>query len=427
MMRQNPSFARIRRVWETTRTFWQDMTKQLRTDEAFIPLKGHRLAIIPESIQALDLDPFHAYELVVEGIRVSIVWDQPNTRFITADNLDYLAGSEQLSRPLDQVVRPGKQFKIEEPAGYGGAIRKLGFITVAEADVVDQAYAPIIPILAEPRTFMALVPANKAIAVVQAIKEKYETEMGKVRNRLPLHLGVVYAGRRTPLASVLDAGRRMLRYPDRTVQAEVKEVSPTSPWPAKVTLKLQVEERAISLDVPTVMGDGSTPDVWYPYWQVAGKPTDRNRWFVVRDGEHWMHVCDLRPGDTVSFSPSTFDFEYLDTSARRFETAYDDDGQRMGLDKKQRPYLLEEVDALEDAWQQVSRLSTSQIKGLEALIEAKRRDWGEPTGTIDGVSDAFRQFVRDVLCEAKVHTLRTGSSRPQRHAGRRIGNSSHYP
>ena len=40
--------------------------------------------------------------------------------------------------------------------------------------------------------------------------------MGKVRNRLPLTLGVVYGGRRTPLASLLDAGRRMLRHPART-------------------------------------------------------------------------------------------------------------------------------------------------------------------------------------------------------------------
>jgi len=35
--------------------------------------------------------------------------------------------------------------------------------------------------------------------------------MGKVRNRLPLHLGVVYAHRRTPLRAVLGAGKRMLR------------------------------------------------------------------------------------------------------------------------------------------------------------------------------------------------------------------------
>ncbi len=255
---------------------------------------------------------------------------------------------------------------------------------------------------------MALIPASPALTVVQAIKEKYETEMGKVRNRLPLTLGVVYAGRRTPLASVLDAGRRMLRRSNPTVQAEVQELTPQNPlpdgWPSTLDVKMKIDEREIVVGVPTVMGDGTTPDVWYPYWQVAGKlPTDRNRWFVGPDGEYWVHVCDLRVGDRVCFTPSTFDYEYLDASARRFEVAYDSDGQRMGQDRRQRPYLLEQVDDIETTWGEISGLPLSQIKALEALIEAKRRDWGEPIGTLS-VSDAFRQLVTDALHESKIHT-----------------------
>jgi len=85
--------------------------------------------------------------------------------------------------------------------------------------------------------------------------------------------------------------------------------------------------------------------------------------------------------------------------------AYNGNGQRQGEDKRQRPYLLEEVADLEDAWERIQqRLSTSQIKGLEALIESKRREWEEPTGTAAGVSDTFRQFVTDALREARVYT-----------------------
>jgi len=261
----------------------------------------------------------------------------------------------------------------------------------------------VIPILAEPRTFMALVPANRALAVVKAIKTKYETEMGKVRNRLPLTLGVVYAGRRMPLASVLDTSRRLLRRDSQTVQAQVLDKSSVDPWPSVTTLKLKVGERDIPIAVPTVMGDGVTHDVWYPYWQVEGKPTDRNRWFVGPDDEHWVHICDLKEGDRVAFMPSTFDFEYLDTSARRFEVAYNGDGQRRSQDRSQRPYLLEQVDDLEEIWSQISRLSASQIKRLEAIIEAKRRDWGEPFGTLH-TSDVFQRFVRVALHEAGVFT-----------------------
>ena len=69
-------------------------------------------------------------------------------------------------------MQPGSTFPLEEPAGYGGANRKLGAITVAQVAPLSDAYTPAIPILAEPRTFMALVPANKALAVVKAIKAK---------------------------------------------------------------------------------------------------------------------------------------------------------------------------------------------------------------------------------------------------------------
>lgn len=398
--RKNPSFARIRRVWETTRTFWQEISGGLG---ASVGTGAARLEIRPQEADRLDLGQFHTYELLVNDIRLSVVWDSDNRRFITCDNLSYLAKPEQLGAQVADVVKPGRTFPLEEPVGYGGANRRLGTITVDQVALLPQAYTPAIPILAEPRTFMALVPANKALDVVQAIKKKYEAEMGKVRNRLPLTLGVVYAGRRTPLATLLDGGRRMLRRPARIEQAHVEVISPVNPWPQAVMLTLKVGEWTIPVTVPTIMGDGTTPDVWYPYWQVSDRPTDRKRWFVGPDGEHWVHVCDLRPGDTVAFTPSTFDFEYLDVSSRRFEIAYGDDGRRLGEGKRKRPYLLEQVSDLEDAWQQISHLTTSQIKGVEALIEAKRRDWGEPTGTLN-VSCTFGRFVGDVLHEAEAHS-----------------------
>jgi hypothetical protein len=412
---KNPSFARIRRVWETTRAFWQTALDEHRPDGGpLLPQPGPRLAIegaLHPTRPGDTLGPFHTYELLVNGIHISVVWDSDNRRFITCDNLDYLAKPGQLGRSVEQVLHEAKgqrrSVTVEEPVGYGGRNKKWGEITVESVSELPERYVPAIPILAEPRTFMALAPAKSALAVVKAIKAKYEREMGKVRNRLPLTLGVVYAGRRTPLAALLDAGRRMLRRPSQVLQPEVRELTPQNPlpdgWPSKLDVKLRLGEREIVVGVPTVMGDNTTPDVWYPYWQAAGKPTDRNRWFIGPGGEHWVHVCDLRPGDTVTSTPSTFDFEYLDVSARRFEVAYGDDGQRLGNDNRQRPYLLEQLAELEDTWEQVRHLPTSQIKGLEALIEAKRRDWGEPIGTLN-VSPTFKRFVGDVLREAQVYT-----------------------
>ncbi|MFO3796444.1 MAG: hypothetical protein ACK8QZ_04060, partial [Anaerolineales bacterium] len=170
-----------------------------------------------------------------------------------------------------------------------------------------------------------------------------------------------------------------------------------SPSAARLTLKLG--ETQIALSIPTCMGDGKTPDHWYPYWRVEGKPTDRKRYFIGPDGEHWVHVTELRAGDQVEFMPSTFDYEYLDVTARRFEVIYDQDGRRRAPEKRSRPYLLEELQTLEDVWQGLSQnLSTSQVKALESLIEGKRREWY----STQQADETFRQFVKDVLHEAGI-------------------------
>ncbi|HXF70259.1 MAG TPA: hypothetical protein VNK89_10685 [Thermoflexus sp.] len=421
---KQPTFARTRRVWETTHGFWKEIQEEISRT-----FRDDRRRLCIWLNQRPDLSDFHVYELDLDGTILSVAWcpDGQNGEgfLISTDNLGYTArqlGAEEeiYSNPaaaaifVEDYIRKrfvdGEHELILRDPEASTAERRRNLLEgyqIIRTDHEDVAYTTAILILAEPRTFMALVPADKALSVIKTIKSKYETEMGKVRNRLPLTLGVVYAHRRTPLAAILDAGRRMLRRPTRTIQAKVQEVTPQNPlpdgWPSVQAVKLEIEEREIVIGVPTVMGDGTTPDVWYPYWQVAGKPTDRTRWFVGPDGEHWVHVCDLRPNDMVAFTPSTFDFEYLDASGRRFDVAYDNEGRRRNPTCRQRPYLLEEIDALEQIWNEIRRLSLSQIHMVRALIEDKRRAWGEPTGTLN-VSPAFRQFVADVLCEAHIHS-----------------------
>lgn len=417
LMRQQPSPARLRRVWETTRAFWQAVLPTDGAADRQQSLVGQnvrwpemRLVIVPQNGVPRGVVPHHTYDLIVNNVAVSVVWD--GQRFLTADNLDYLAKPEQLGQPLTQCLIQGKAYAIEEPAGYGAKNKRLGEITIGEVKEERTSYLPAIPILAEPRTFMALVPADRALQIVQAIKCKYESEMGKVRNRLPLTLGVIYFGRRTPLAAALEAGRRMLRRQSRPGTWTIESVENLDclpdGWPRCVALTLSDGTRSIRLKISTVMGDKETKDVWYPYWRLEGGDTQgRQRWFKGADDGTWVHVCDLRPGDRVQFMPSTFDYEYLDTTARRFEIFYGEDGQRRGEDKPQRPYLLEEVSEIQSVWQALGRLKKSQIYQIEASIEAKRRAWNKPRGrqALELPSeDVFRRFVQDVLREAETYS-----------------------
>lgn len=219
---KEPSFARIQRVWETTQRFWQKALAD-DPDTQLSKVKG-RLIIESSNLIQFNLQRYGNYDLVLGKTKLSVLHN--DGQLITTDNLRYAAKqlgakSEEYTNDEDtaEFVRQrllNQQVTIEEPTGYGSPNKLRGTLNISNITFDATEYSPVIPILAEPRTFMALVPADKSLEVVKAIQTKYEREMGKVRNRLPLHLGVVYFQRRTPLRAALDAGRQMLTYKSPT-------------------------------------------------------------------------------------------------------------------------------------------------------------------------------------------------------------------
>ncbi len=456
---KNPSFARMRRIWETTRQFWQEV---LPTDEMYNFRESLVAKVLGESGPRLALRGkitdregrpkkpgyFHTYELVTEKRhKLSVVWDANKKRFISVDNLVYVARiigkhlpkrdekkkdeeyyeklNKWVATELKQVFQ-GK-LKIEEPTGYGVTNKEFGTLEVEGVPEIIEGsgFIPAIPILAEPKTFMALLPANKALDIIKAIKEKYEREMGKVRNRLPLHLGIVYAHRRTPLRAVIDAGRRMLQQSSQPVgwkvtTIEEKNIDDGDLLPQrfdtdrngqfKKWFEISLKRNGSSLTwyIPAVMGDGKTDDHWYPYvfLDTTPEPSDRTRYFKApnpwnKNEECWLvHAGELKEGDKVYFTPATFDFEWLDVSARRFEIAYEkENGQRK--ERLTRPYLLDELTELDEIWEALStHLTKNQIYAIRDTIEDRRKEWQPDENDLKENDGMFWQFCRDVLLNA---------------------------
>ena len=284
LMRQQPAFARIRRIWETTLDFWQQIEAGL---PGIIGKVGPRLEIrgeISSSRIGKKLVSSHAYELVLaRGLHLNAIWEEENNRFLTAANLERLSnlldwdGNGSYLNALKLNIS-GK-IDIEEPIGYSGANRRWGWININDIrEIPDSSYAPAVPILAEPGQFMSLVPAENSLYLVNAIYQKYQKEMGKVANRLPLRLGVVFAQQHTPLRTVLDAGRRLLvgkGLPGNgwTVNENAGELaenlSEDPHYKQYKSFTLTRDGRKSSWVVPLAMGDGQTLDAWYPYAAVV--------------------------------------------------------------------------------------------------------------------------------------------------------------
>ncbi|MCW5853323.1 MAG: hypothetical protein KIT87_24865, partial [Anaerolineae bacterium] len=424
-----PTFARIQRVWRTTQDFWE--TTQVHLAGL---LKDDRRRLVIHPRRDLDLGAYHVYDLDLGPTRMSVVWQPGQNRpgcLISADNLGRVARQMGLEAGIytspaasaiaveDWLNRPAEGgWRVFNP---DAANTPVGAIPIERIAVEEDAYATVIPILAEPRTFMALVPANRALDVAQVIRQKYEREMGKVRNRLPLHLGLVFADARQPLRALLDAGRRMLAYPGRPTDERWRVAAVATDGDDCVVRLEEIDaspppasggsRRGVTWRAPLKMGDG-TKDEWYPYVFVATDGDDRTgpgrarQFQAPRPGASeptWLvHVGDLKQDDEVYFTPATLDIQWLDAAARRFEVAYDDAGRRLTLPR--RPYLLDDLprfQALADALG-AGLPAASQRHALRDAIEGKRAAW-QPQGEELQGGGAFWQFCRDALATADWH------------------------
>jgi len=112
-----------------------------------------------------------------------------------------------------------------------------------------------------------------------------------------------------------------------------------------------------------------------------------------------VHVCQLNKGLQVFIRPSRFDFEFLDTTGRRFEISYDSEGRRR--QRRTRPFLLDDLDRFNEIWDQMKNLALSQRYQVIQSIEATRESWfGRDEQNKSGGDPVFKQFVQDTLAGA---------------------------
>jgi hypothetical protein len=323
-------------------------------------LRCARLLLTPDKTNGWREDV--PYDGVVNDGEISLLWRKDVQQFITISNLE-LAGD----------IQPGQTIVVSEP----DRPQQISFVVQSKAQATGK-YTPYLRLLASPDQFLALVPAAAALEIARRIHEEYQKQFGKVQNRLPLFLGLVFFQRKISLTAVMDTARRMLAAPLKDELWKVEQNSTSG----QVEFK-DNDNNNVVWNVPTFMGDGTTSDNWYPYFFFSGKPSSA-RYSFQHNGSWLVYVDDLKQGDEVKVIPSRFTYLFLETTARRFR-----------FDPERDVMLLDELPRLMKMWDDLkgSGITDTGLRNVQALLERKGETWGRN-------SKEFEHLARTTLKEA---------------------------
>jgi len=425
LFRKNPSFARIRRIWETTKRFWDEIENKLK--RVVNTRERYKLVLS----RKISLEPNRAYELRVGGHRIPVFYpkqDNKRTELLIVESWKELKiDLEQLKELLHK-----NKFEIWEPSDYGTKSTKKFPKDNEQLDISveiekDSEYYPYIQVLKEPGTFVVLVPLDKSWDILKIIKKEYEIQFSKVQNRLPIKLGLVAFKRKYPLYVVMDAVKRLV---NEKIKENVFEVLDKK--------RLETVENCEKFDgrlgnyalvfnignknrkfkfkfyISYSLGDPDKEDWFYPYFVVVNPNGSRcadlktklyKKYFKKSIGTTDVllrHALKLEIGDKIIFEPSLFDFEFLDSNIRRFDIGEE---RKHWLftdsNNKPKPYLLWDIDNFEKLRRiiQKLRLTTTQIMNLYEMLISKIEDWGLK-GVEDLKDDAFEKLVENAIKSA---------------------------
>ena len=368
LTRKHPSFARLRRIWETTRNFGIDIFEKVKNkfDETNFVL-GKKNRIILEFDRNDNLKVTHTYWFKNEN--------GEKYELVVIENKNKAA-----------VISVPKNFKLSNKsiALYDENFRNV-FTTLQNVKIKNEPsdYYPLIPYQFEPSKTLFFMPLKNVWEVMQLIKQEYEIQFNKVQNRLPINIGFVAFHKRTPMYAVLDAAKRM--YSRKIEKKEVKICSAHEICAQKNCRlyggKIGSKVKEIKLEngyeyhFSYSTGDPGKEDIFHPYFIVENS----NEWKTYVD-ETWKtikHVKNLHKGDNISFYPSHFDFLWLDTNTRRLDV-----GEKrihwLFKENSPKPYNLKDIEKFERLRELLLgqlKLSASQLLNIYGLLISKLEEW----------------------------------------------------
>lgn len=315
---QNPSPARLHRIWNETEKFFSILKKKIE-QEIYNPSPQRFSFKLTSPCDQLEQN--QTYWLTVSGLNPSRI----SCLSLEKDKLLLIDSAERFELKEDGTKLKGLTAikkalkkkdgvtKIEEDES--GEVIFQGNNNVEIGSFNEEAFLSYITIVESPVFFQILVPAIDSIKILNVITSLYKERYNRVQGKLPLHIGLLVAKRKIPLYALLEGGQKILD-----------------------------------------CNDFSNPKPMSPYWDIL--PNSDDHYFgyypikeVVKD------LDNLQPLNTAKkyyLTPSRFDFDFMEATTDRYRLVYDEHGcSRPSINYgwlKPRPYFTYEIQELCTIW-----------------------------------------------------------------------------
>lgn len=414
---KTPTPSTILDVWNTTQKFFEKLPQTENKNILWTERKSRIKANIPKPPDERII-PGATYEGTIEQERVDILWLEKDS------NEALLIGSEYTDEKAKRLTNKkialdGKPFRKRYPV-------MTGPITNVEEDT----YSPVRIITTTPDLFLAIVPAERAVMITRKIYAEYLKRFGKVVGRLPFSIGNIFFAEKTPMFTVLDSARRMVNNFEKLAeqQAEIRVVGKDHHCDeTTITNKERLVFKFDQITYPSyrptdktwcwklsfTLGDGNDVDYYHPYFMVKKGSKDyssRDNYFPTVVGEV-IHFNEVEAGDVLHLYPNHYDYEFLDSNARRYDLALNGSNRRTGSTGRflSKPYLLDELEqGLEGLWEKIQALmpgiTDTKLRNIESLWLSKLQEWD--VNPEDKDSEEFKRWTELVEATLKKEFLR---------------------
>jgi CRISPR-associated Csx11 family protein len=393
---KTPTPSTILDVWETTKEFLNSFNNAAHFNQSLFDNKRFsraRVIFAPDKENLEDKEknifPGAAYSghIKFEDDKpkqdIDLVWIKDNGRnYALIIGIDYPDFARNNWENADLL--------IEDRAVNSGTAVNIGKIT----EIQEHSYLPARIIATTPDMLLAIVPADKALTLSRQIYQQYQEQFGKAMGRLPLSIGNIYFEEHTPMYAVLDSAKRMIANFDQLeeVPLEMRVSDNHKTWAGNEKAVITLDQvtwpdgqsmgRTFEWRLPYRLGDGKI-DYFHPYFiaktgeEENKRYSSRKSYFKTVVGDV-VHFSEVQPGDTLKIYPNYYDFEFLESTGRRYDvslgTGYRRRSVRAGI--LSRPYLLDDILPVHDCSSEEYCLLPRETLGLQTLWE-RMREKGE--------------------------------------------------